>query len=198
MKAKKRRILDCSLKTIPDHLKTKAKRICDDLKIKDRLFILPSHEINIDGKTLRGSHIRHLVMHELLKPQTPGCIQYKLLEDETELLRSLLKHSIKESDRKRGGPLCREFESMFDGTVEYFDDKDSDKEEEEEDDDEEDSDQDKRSDKDDEDASDSDDSGDTSDENKDASDEDEDEDDDTEEEEVYEPRPKKNKKKMKY
>ena len=45
LKAKKRRILDCLLKTISDHIKTKAKRICDDLKNKDRLFILPNHEL---------------------------------------------------------------------------------------------------------------------------------------------------------
>ena len=185
LKAKKRHILDCLLKTIPDHLKPKAKRICDDLKNNDRLFILPSHEINIDGKTLCGFHIRHLVMRELLKPQTPGCIQYKLLEDDNELLKSLLKHFVKESDRNRGGPLCRKFESMFDGTVEYFDDdedeEDFDDEEDEEDDDE-DSDKDEGDDE--EDADDSDDS-------KDASSEDEEENEDDGDED--EPTPKKKK-----
>ena len=41
LKAKKRRILDTVLKTIPDHLQTRAKRFCDALKCKDHLFILP-------------------------------------------------------------------------------------------------------------------------------------------------------------
>ena len=42
MRRKKCRILDCVLDTFPDHLKTKAKSMCDILKCKDRLFILPS------------------------------------------------------------------------------------------------------------------------------------------------------------
>ena len=43
MNAKKRRILDCVLDTIPDKFKTKAKRFCDMLKCRDRLFISPTY-----------------------------------------------------------------------------------------------------------------------------------------------------------
>ena len=124
LKAKKRRILDNVLDRIPDHLQTRAKRICDSLKGKDRLFILPDGALNIDGETLRGSNIHNLVMQELLEPPTPGCIQFKLLEDENKTLEWLLRHIRKEFERERGFPICTKFESMFDGTVEYFDSSD--------------------------------------------------------------------------
>ena len=39
MTRKKCHILDCVLDTFPEHLKTKAKHMCDILKCKDRLFI---------------------------------------------------------------------------------------------------------------------------------------------------------------
>ena len=39
MRRKKCRILDCILDTFPEHLKAKAKSMCDTLKCKDRLFI---------------------------------------------------------------------------------------------------------------------------------------------------------------
>ena len=123
LKAKKRRLLDSVLNTIPDHLKDKAKRLCESLKCKNRLFILPSYEINIDGETFRESHIRHFIMDIITEPQTPGCIQFKLLEQENKTLKWLLNHSIKELERLRGAPFCTKFESMFDGTVEYFDDE---------------------------------------------------------------------------
>ena len=45
MTRKKCHILDCVLDTFPEHLKAKAKSMCDILKCKDRFFILPSHEI---------------------------------------------------------------------------------------------------------------------------------------------------------
>ena len=49
MRRKKCHILDCVLDTFPEHLKTKAKSMCDTLKSKNRISILPSHEIVIDG-----------------------------------------------------------------------------------------------------------------------------------------------------
>ena len=120
LKAKKRRILDSVLKTIPDHLQTRAKRFCDALKCKDRLFILPNGCLNIDGKTLCGSHIRRLVMQEVEDPPTPGSIQYKLLEDENKTLRYLLKKQVKALARASGLSRIRKFESL-DGTIDYFD-----------------------------------------------------------------------------
>ena len=67
MARKKCRILDCVLDTFPEHLKTKAKIMCDTLKCKDRLFILPSHEIVIDGEVDRGSNIRDYIMDSLIE-----------------------------------------------------------------------------------------------------------------------------------
>ena len=120
LKAKKRRILDSVLKTIPDHLQTRAKRFCDALKCKDRLFILPNGCLNIDGKTLGGSHIRRLIMQEVEEPPTPGSIQYKLLEDEKKTIKHLLKNQVKALARATGLSRIRKFESL-DGTIEYFD-----------------------------------------------------------------------------
>ena len=57
MKRKNYPILDCVLDTFPEHMKAKAKSMCETLKCKDRLFKLPSHEILIDGEVDRGSHI---------------------------------------------------------------------------------------------------------------------------------------------
>ena len=92
LKAKKRRILDNVLKTIPDHLQTRATRICDSLKGKNRSFILPVRALNIDGRTPHGSNIHNMVMQDLLEPPTPGCIQFKLLKDENKTLKWLLRH----------------------------------------------------------------------------------------------------------
>ena len=50
MRRKKCHILDCVLDTFPEHLRTKAKSMCDILKCKNRFWILPSHEISIDGE----------------------------------------------------------------------------------------------------------------------------------------------------
>ena len=61
-----------------------------------------------------------MVMQELLEPPTPGCVQYKLLEDETKTLRSLLKYHVKALARAKGISKIRKFESM-DGTMKYFD-----------------------------------------------------------------------------
>ena len=120
LKAKKRRILDSVLKTIPDHLQTRAKRFCDALKCKDRFFILPNGCLNIDRKTLCGSHIRRLIMQEVEEPPTPGSIQYKLLKDENKTLRYLLKKQVKALARASGLSRIRKFESL-DGTIDYFD-----------------------------------------------------------------------------
>ena len=120
LKAKKRRILDSVLKTIPDHLQTRAKRSCDALKCKDRLFIQPNGCLNIDGKTLCGSHIRRLVMQAVEEPPTHGSIQYKLLEDENKTLRYLLKKQVKALARASGLSRIRKFESL-DGAIEYLD-----------------------------------------------------------------------------
>ena len=52
---------------------------------------------------------------------TPGCIKFKLLEDENKTLRWLLRFIRKKYERERGFPTYTKFESVFDGTVEYFD-----------------------------------------------------------------------------
>ena len=87
MARKKYHILDCVLDTFPEHLKTKAKRMCDTLKCKDRLFILPSHEIVIDGEIDRGSNIRDYIMDSLIEPPIPGTSKFTMLEKEIERLK---------------------------------------------------------------------------------------------------------------
>ena len=72
MTRKKCHILDCVLDTFPEHLKAKAKSMCDILKCKDSIFVLPSHEILIDGVVDRGSNIRDYIMDSLIEPPVPG------------------------------------------------------------------------------------------------------------------------------
>jgi len=86
LRRKKCHILDCVLDTFPEHLKTKAKSMCDILKCKDRLFILPSHEIVIDGEVDRGSNIRDYIMDSLIEPPVLGTPKFTLLEKENERL----------------------------------------------------------------------------------------------------------------
>ena len=82
MARKKCHILDCVLDTFPEHLKIKAKHMCDILKCKDRLFILPSHEIMIDCEVDRGSNIRDYIMDSLIEPLKPGTTKFTMLEKE--------------------------------------------------------------------------------------------------------------------
>ena len=124
MRRKKCHILDCLLDTFPDHLKAKAKSMCDTLKCKDRLFIFPSHEILIDGEVVRGSNIRDYIMDSLNEPPTPGTLKFKMLEKENERLKRNVAYYEKALARARDVSRCRKFESMTDGTVEccYFSD----------------------------------------------------------------------------
>ena len=121
MTRKKCRILDCVLDTFPEHLKTKAKSMCDTLKYKDRLFILPSHEIVIDGKIDRGSNIRDYIMDSLIEPPKPGTTKFTMLEKENERLKRNLAYYEKALARARGVWRCRKFESIIDGTVDRCD-----------------------------------------------------------------------------
>ena len=121
MRRKKCRILDCVLDTFPEHRKTKAKSMCDILKCKDRLFILPSHEIIIDGKIDRGSNIREYIMDSLVEPPKPGTIKFTMLEKENERLKRNLAYYEKALARARGVWRCRKFESIIDGTVDRCD-----------------------------------------------------------------------------
>ena len=93
LRRKKCHILDCVLDTFPEHLKAKAKSMCDTLKCKDRLFILPSHEMIIDGELDRGSNIRDYIMDSLIEPPTPGTPKFKMLEKENERLKRNLTYS---------------------------------------------------------------------------------------------------------
>ena len=87
MRRKKCHILDCILDTFPEHLKAEAKSMCDTLKCQNRLFILPSHEILIDGELDRGSNIRDYIMDSLIEQPTPGTLEFKMLEKENERLK---------------------------------------------------------------------------------------------------------------
>ena len=128
LRRKKYHILDCVLDTFPEHLKTKAKSMCDILKCKERLFILPSHEIMIDGKVERGSNIRDYIMDSLIEPPVPGTSKFRMLEKENEKLKQNLAFYEKALARARGVSRCRKFESIIDGTVdrcEFSDDTNS-------------------------------------------------------------------------
>ena len=129
LRIKKYHILDCVLDTFPEHLKTKAKSICDTLKCKDRLFILPSHEIVIDGEIDRGSNIRDYIMNSLIEPPVLGTPKFTLLEKENERLKRNLPFYEKALARARGVSRCQKFESIIDGTVnrcDFSDDTNSD------------------------------------------------------------------------
>ena len=129
MRRKKCHKLDCVLDKFPEHLKTKAKSMCDILKCRDRLFILPSHEIVIDGEIDRGSNIRDYIMNSLIEPAVPGTPKFTLLEKETKRLKQNLAYYEKALARARGLPRCRKFESIIDGTVDrcdFSDDTESD------------------------------------------------------------------------
>ena len=121
MRRKKCHILDCVLDTFPEHLKTKAKSMCDTLKCKDRLFILPSHEIVIDGEIDRGSNIRDYIMDSLIEPPVPGTLKFMLLEKENERLKRNLAYYEKALARARGLSRCQKFESIIDGTMDRCD-----------------------------------------------------------------------------
>ena len=121
LRRKKCHILDCVLDTFPEHLKTKAKSMCDTLKCKDRLFILPSHEIVIDGEVDRGSNIRDYIMDSLVEPPVPGTPKFTLLEKENERLKRNLAYYEKALARARGLSRCRKFESIIDGTMDRCD-----------------------------------------------------------------------------
>ena len=109
------------LDTFPEHLKTKAKHMCDILKCKDRLFILPSHEIMIDGKVDRGSNIRDYIMDSLIEPPKPGTTKFTMFEKENKRLKQNLAYCEKTLARARGVSRCRKFESIIDGTVDRCD-----------------------------------------------------------------------------
>ena len=129
LRRKKCHILDCVLDTFPEHLKTKAKSMCDTLKYKDRLFILPTHEIIIDGEVDRGSNIRDYIMDSLIEPPVPGTPRFRMLGKDNERLKRNSACYEKALAKARGLSRCRKFESIIDGTVdrcEFSDDTNSD------------------------------------------------------------------------
>ena len=65
--AKKCYILDCVMRTIPDHLKAKTKLICDALKCRDHFFIKSNYEIIDGGSTIQGSNVYAVIIDLLTK-----------------------------------------------------------------------------------------------------------------------------------
>ena len=106
---------------LSEHLKTKAKSMCDTLKCKDRLFIHPSHEIVNDGEVDRGSNIRDYIMDSLVEPPVPGTPKFTFARKENERLKRNLPYYEKALARARGLSRCRKFESIIDGTVDRCD-----------------------------------------------------------------------------
>ena len=64
---KKCYILDCVMKTIPEHLKAKTKIICDALKCRDNFFIKSNYEIIDGGSTIQGSTVYAVIIDSLTK-----------------------------------------------------------------------------------------------------------------------------------
>ena len=95
--------------------------MCDIFKCKDRIFILPSHEILIDGEVDRGSNIRDYIMDSLFEPPVPGTPNFMMLEKENERLKRNLAYYEKALARARSVSRCRKFESIIDGTVDRCD-----------------------------------------------------------------------------
>ena len=101
LRARKCRILDVVLKTIPDHLKAKAEIVCDALKCRDDVFINPGYELIVDGTLIRGSNICNLIMNNVTHPPSTGSEQIKQVESEKKLLK-----------RERDVPMRIKFESI--------------------------------------------------------------------------------------
>ena len=67
LKAKKCYILDCVMKTIPEHLKARTKLICDALKSRDHFFIKSNYEIINEGSTIQGSNVYAVIIDLLTR-----------------------------------------------------------------------------------------------------------------------------------
>ena len=105
-------------------LQPEATRIWDLTKENNRILINDSEEVNIDGCVITGSQICTFNIDELTKCQNArNTEQY---ESKIKLLKSLLSRQTKDLERERGSPICEKFKSLFDGTVEHFDDSDTD------------------------------------------------------------------------
>ena len=66
--AKKCHILDCVMKTIPEHLKAKTKLICDALKSRDHFFFIKSnYEIIDGGSSIQGSNVYAVIIDLLTR-----------------------------------------------------------------------------------------------------------------------------------
>ena len=126
------------------YLKARAKPLCDILKCQDRLIILPNYVMKFDGRPIRWSNIYNVILQKALKQPSPGRVQFEQIEDENKRLKWRLKHAMNELEKEQGLPICTKFESIFNGTVQYFDetndedDCENEEEDEEEDEEEED------------------------------------------------------------
>ena len=66
LRATKCHILDDVVECIPEHMKAKARCICNILKRLDLFFVNRHHEIIFDGEKLKGSNIHSLIEEILL------------------------------------------------------------------------------------------------------------------------------------
>ena len=128
LRSRKCRILDSVLKTIPDHLKAKAKIVCDALKFRDDSFINLCYELIIIGTLIQGSNICNLIINKVTHPTSTGSEQIKQVESEKKLLKYLLNQQTKALERERVVPICTKYESWFDRTDNDEDDDEKDDE----------------------------------------------------------------------
>ena len=84
------RILDGVLECIPDHMKVKARCICDILKRLDLFFLNRDHELIFQGQKLQGSNI-HTLIEEILM----CCPKENIQPTRKEAMKNAIKCTLK-------------------------------------------------------------------------------------------------------
>ena len=139
LRATKCRILDGVLECIPDHMKAKARCICDILKRLELFFVNRHHEIIFEGEKLKGSNI-HILIEEILLCCPRENIQPTRNESMTNSTKCTLKPHVPRIEtrecesRKSKKPLSKsqnpprktKFVSLFDGQNNEDDDPETD------------------------------------------------------------------------
>ena len=128
LRATKCRILDGVLECIPDHMKAKARCICNILKRLELFFVNRHHEIIFEGEKLKGSNI-HILIVEILLCCPRENIQPSRNESMTNSTKCTLKPHVQRIEtrecesRKPKKPISKsqkpprvtKFVSLFDG-----------------------------------------------------------------------------------
>ena len=138
------KLLEC----IPNHMKAKARCICDILKRLDLFFVNRHHEIIFSGEKLKGSNIYSLIeelllccpserisptRNESMKNPTKCTLKTpvpRMTQRESETNES--RNSAKSRTKSRNPPRITKFVSLFDGNKDKDDDSETSSEEDDE------------------------------------------------------------------